>query len=68
MLSYIDAKNFYGWALIQASPYGEKINVIKSLNEIFATADDSEIGCFVDVDLEYTDNIKNTKNSIMSWF
>ena len=43
--------------MIQALPYGGYDYVI-SLDEIFTTANDSEIGYFVDEDLEYTDAIR----------
>ena len=33
--------------------------MIICLDEIIATADDSEIGYFVDVDMDYTDTIEN---------
>ena len=47
-------------ANIQALPCGEYENVIKSLDEKLGTADDSEIGYFVDVDLERTDFMKTS--------
>ena len=41
--------------MIQSLPYGGYEFVFISLEGIFATVDDSEIGYFVDVDLVYTD-------------
>ena len=32
--------------------------MIKSLDELYTTADDSDVGYFIDVDSEYTDTIK----------
>ena len=56
---YKDANNLYGWAMSEYLPYDESIfdNNVK-LEEILNTPDDSDIGYFIEVDLKYTDNIK----------
>ena len=45
--------------MIQALPYGGYEYVIVPLDLIFATETDSEIGYFVDVDLEHRLALKN---------
>ena len=60
---YIDANNLYGWAMSQVLPYGEFEFVDLpqqswGIEDILKTADDSEKGYFVEVDLEYPDSIK----------
>ena len=60
---YLDAKNLYSHSMSQPSPHVELIfdkNV--KLEDILNTTDDNDIGCFVEVDLAYPDNIKKTEN------
>ena len=61
---YIDATNLYGHSMSQISPYdGIKFEKDICLEEILNTPDDSEIDYFLEVDLKYSDNIKEkTKN------
>ena len=61
---YIDANNLYGHSRSQSLPYDEtKIEKINKLENILNTPNDSDIGCSVEVDLRYPDNIKEkTKN------
>ena len=56
---YKDANNWYGWAMSEYLPYDEIIsdkNV--KLEDILITTDDSDIGYFIEVDLNYPDNTK----------
>ena len=67
---YIDATNLYGYSMSQFLPYDEiemwhvhPDHYMNWLEEILNTPDDNEIGCFLEVDLKYPDNIKvKTKN------
>ena len=61
---YVDANNLYGHSMSQPLPYDEiKFDKNVKLEDILITPDDSDIGCFVEVDLKYPDNIKEkTKN------
>ena len=62
---YIDANNSYGWAMSQMLPYDEiEIWVghpelyMDKLEDILNTEDDSDVGEFVEVDINYPDNMK----------
>ena len=56
---YIDAINLYGHSMSQPLPYDEiKFDQNVKLEEILNTPDDRDIGYFVEVDLNYPDNIK----------
>ena len=67
---YMDATNLYGHSMSQPLPYdeiemwhGHPDLYMNKLEEILNTADDSDIGFFVEVDLRYPDKIKGkTKN------
>ena len=66
---YMDATNLYGYSMPQMLPYdeiemwhGHPDKYWKWLEEILNTADDSDFGYFLEVDLKYPDNIKKTKN------
>ena len=49
---YIDANNLYGWAMSQYLPYDDiKFDNKVKLEDILNTPDDSEIGYFLEVDL-----------------
>ena len=67
---YMDATNLYGHSMSQMLPY-DKIEMwhghpdlyMNWLEEILNTPDDNEIGYFLEVDLKYSDDIKEkTKN------
>ena len=61
---YFDANNLYGHSMSEPLPYDE-INFDNDvkLEDILNTPDDSDIGYLIEVDLKYTDNIKEkTKN------
>ena len=57
---YVDANNLYGFAMSQALPYDnikfETENIC--IEEILNTPDDSDIGYFLEVDLEYPHDIR----------
>ena len=61
---YKDANKSYGWAMSEPLPYDEiKFDNNVELADILNTPDDSKIGYFVEVHLNYPDNIKEkTKN------
>ena len=61
---YIDANNLYGHSMSEPLPYDEiKFDNNVELEEILNTPDDSDIGYFIEVDLNYPDSIKEkTKN------
>ena len=61
---YIDANNLLGDSMSAYLPYDEiKFDKNVKLEDILNTPDDSEIGCFIEVDLKYPDKIKEkTKN------
>ena len=63
-LLHIDATNLYGQAMSQMLPYDEtKFEKNICLEEILKTPDDNEIGCFIEVDLKYPDNIQEKTKS-----
>ena len=64
-ISYVDANNLYGHSMSQFLPYdeielwhGHSDKYWNWLDEILDTPDDAGIGYFVEVDLKYSDNIK----------
>ena len=61
---YVDANNLYGHNMSQPLPYDEiKFDNNIKVEEILNTLDDSDIGYFVEVDLNFPHNIKKkTKN------
>ena len=61
---YKDPNKIYGHSKSQPSPYDEiKFDRDVRLEDILNTADDSDIGYFIEVDLNYLGNIKQrTKN------
>ena len=67
---YTDATNIYGHSMSQMIPYdevemwyGDPYKYWNWLDEILNTPHDADIGCFLEVDLKYPDNIKKkTKN------
>ena len=69
-IMYFDAINLYGHSMSQPIPYdeihmwhGHLDLLMKKLERIIKIWDESDIGCFVGVDIRYPDNIKEkTKN------
>ena len=56
---YQDANKLYGWVMSEYLPYDEikSENNVK-LEDILNTPDDGDIGYFIEVDLNYPENIK----------
>ena len=56
---YVDANNLYGHSMSQFLPYDEiKFEKDICLEEILNTPDDNEVGYFSEVNLKYSDDIK----------
>ena len=61
---YLDATNLYGHSMSQLLPFDEiKFEKDICLEETLNTADDNEIGYFIEIELKYPDNIKKKTNS-----
>ena len=58
MILSIEANKFSRSTMIQVSRFDGYEYVISSLDEILTTADDSEKGYFVDVDMKNANNLK----------
>ena len=59
-ITYLDANNLYGWAMSQSLPYGEFKWLTDDQISSFCVnniSDESEHGYFLDVDLEYPENL-----------
>ena len=61
-LLYVDANNLYGWAMMECMPY-EDFQIYEPDHEItkeiiLSITDESQIGYFLEVDLDYPDTIK----------
>ena len=57
-----DASIMYGWAMNGYLPYDEiKLDRNVKLQEILSITDDSDIGYFIEVDLKYADEKKESK-------
>ena len=62
---YIDSNNLYGHSMSQPLPYDEiKFDRNVKLEDVLNTPDDTDTGCFVEVDLKYPDNIKEKTKHI----
>ena len=61
---YVDANNLHGHSMSEPMPYDEiKFDNNVELEDILNTPDESDIGYFIEVDLKYSDKIKEkTKN------
>ena len=56
---YIDANNLYGYSMSQKLLYDEsKFDRNVQLEDLINTPDDSDIGCFLEFDLNNPDDIK----------
>ena len=56
---YVDANNLYGYSISEPLPYDEiKFDQNVKLEDILNTLEENDIGCFVEADLIYPDNIK----------
>ena len=66
---YFDSNNLYGHSMSQPLPYdeiemwhGDPDLYMNWLEEKLNTSDDSDIGYSIEVDLKYTDNVKEKNN------
>ena len=56
---YVDANNLYGHSMSEPLPYDEiKFGKIVKLEDILKTPDENDIGYLIEVDLKYSDNMK----------
>ena len=57
-ISYLDMNNLYGWAMSEYLPY-EGFEWLKNVDEIdvMSISEKSTIGFFLEVDLEYPDEL-----------
>ena len=56
---YIDAKNLYGYAMMQELPYKDfQFTTTTTLNTILNTPDDSDQGYYIVCDIDYTNECK----------
>ena len=56
---FVDANNLYGHSMSETLPYDEfKFDNSVKLEDILNTPDDSDFGHFIEVDLKYSDNLK----------
>ena len=69
-IMYLDANNLYGWAMTQYLPIrnleineSNKISVRKVLTALKEMKPDDEIGCFLEVDLDYPKELHDYHNS-----
>ena len=63
-ITYLDKNNLYGWTMSQYLPYGEfewAENVDKL--DVMSINEKSEIGYFLEVDLEYPDELHKICNN-----
>ena len=60
---YLDKNNFYGWTMSEYLPYGE-FKWLKNVDklDVMSINEKSEIGYFLEVDLEYTDELHELHN------
>ena len=61
--SHLDMNNLYGWAMSECLPYGG-FKWLKSVNEfdVMSISEKSPIGYFIEVDLEYPDELHELHN------
>ena len=65
-LVYFDVNNLYGWAMMQSLPYGG-FRWVKDLNnghEFWNIPEDSDIGYFLEVDLDYPEILHDKHNDL----
>ena len=65
-LVYFDVNNLYGWAMMQSLPYGG-FRWVEDLNDsqfFWNIPEDSEIGYFLEVDLDYPENLHDKHNDL----
>ena len=71
-IKFMDATNLYGHSMIQPLPYdeiemwhGRPDIYMNKLQKCLKTPDDSDVGCFIEVDLKYPNNINEKKKRIL---
>ena len=62
-ISYLDANNFYGWAMMQSLPVGDFQWVQPQLAEVLATPDDAQEGYVLEVDIDYPEHLHDIHNN-----
>ena len=62
-ISYLDINNLYAWAMSEYLPYG-KFQWLKNIDKFDVSSIDekSDSGYFLEVDLEYPDNLHELHN------
>ena len=62
-ITYLDKNNLYGWSMSEYLPYGE-FNWLKNVDEldIVSINKKSDIGYFLEVDLDYPDELHELHN------
>ena len=62
-ITYLDKNNLYGWTMSEYLPYGE-FNWLKNVDkfDVNSINEKSEIGYFLEVDLEYPDELHELHN------
>ena len=62
-ITYLDMNNLYGWAMSEYLPYGE-FKWLKNIDkfDVNSISEKSEIGYFLEVDLEYPDELHELHN------
>ena len=62
-ITYLDKNNLYSWAMSQYLPYFE-FELLKNINrfDVYSISEKSEIGYFLEVDLEYPDKLHELHN------
>ena len=65
-ISYLDMNNLYGWAMSEYLPYG-RFKWLKNIDkfDIMSINDKSSIGYFLEVDLEYPDELHELHNGVI---
>ena len=58
-ISYIDANNLYGYAMMQKLPYKDFKFTTTSQDYILNTPDDSDHGYYINCDIDYTNSCKD---------
>ena len=62
-ITYLDVNNLYGWTMSEYLPYG-RFKWLKNVDgfDVMSISDKSTIGYFLEVDLEYPDDLHEMDN------
>ena len=62
-ITYLDKNNLYGWSMSEYLPYGE-FEWLENVDEfdVMSINEKSEIGCFLEIDLKYFDELHELHN------